>query len=374
LYYKYYAFAGICFLFLAVISTPFLGALAYRFSARAFPLMASGGPNFVTLRRIKVMIAVFLAVCLCFTALGLFLILYVINLAKTPNLGAETLNLVISTFIIAIISVLLQFLASLIWSLIKLGKFHRDPSSWASNGFILFLRSFGAVSDSAALKFLIRGSGTNLRVVLLSTPKEIMTSWDPMTLAVAGFSFRQPLRSVPVYLESTESSWQDDVRRLATLAKIVVADISHKSPGLSLEIDMLNKLGLNKKTIRFEEIIEKEDRKGNSNFLRKDVFSLKRSRIRRRLSQVFAFTFTYIGFMILLFLVSYAIDLTWGADIGWLAYKASLLLSVAPAIYCALALTPAGGFTRRSSEDLVKAIQQKILHLSSSSNGITPRY
>ena len=254
---------------------------------------------------------------------------------------------------------LLLFSACLTWGLIKVINFHRHPIAWASKGFILFLRSFGAVPDSAALGLLIRGAGVRSRVALLSSPKELVSSWDPMALAVAGFSFRHPFHSVAVYLESTEQSWADDVRSLATSAKLVVIDTSHLSPGLSQEIDILSESGLDAKTIRMEELPESDVWRGGSDALRGDIVFVERSRFRRRVSQALVFTFTYLAVLAITFsvvtLMDPSLSSTAGQDILW----ASLVYSFFPAIFSAIKLAQAAGFTRRSSADLVRELREK---------------
>jgi len=352
-----YALAGLCFLFLAVILAQILSPLAYRFLARAFPLKASGELNFSSLRFLQFALLAVLATWLGLAAWGWSLVSFL--LAPSGDLFDRMFGAVSSYIWLTMCAILLLFSACLMWGLVKVINFHRRPSVWDSQGFILFLRSFGSVSDSAAIGLLVRGSVVHSRVALLSSPKELMTSWDPMTLALAGFSLRHPFHSVPVYLESTERSWADDVRRLATSAKLVVIDTSHRSPGLSQEMVMLSESSLEKKTIRFEELPESDVRKRDSNTLRGDVVLLERSRSRRRVSQVLGFTFTYMGFLILTALVVTVADPNWSSKGGSILLWSSLFYSVVPGIWGASALSPAAGFTRRSAAELVRVIQQK---------------
>jgi hypothetical protein len=352
-----YVLAGLCFLVMAVVLAQMLGPLAYRFLARAFPLKASGELHFSSLRFLQFALVAVLAVSLGLAAWGWSFVSFL--LAPSGDFFERVFGAVGSYIWLTMCSILLLFSACLMWGLVKVIKFHKRPDVWASQGFLLFLRSFGSVSDSAAIGLLVRGSGVHSRVALLSSPKELMTSWDPMTLALAGFSLRHPFHCVPVYLESTERSWADDVRRLASSAKVVVIDTSHRSPGLSQEVVMLSESSLEKKTITFEELPESDFRKRDSEALRGDVVLLERSRFRRRVSQVLGFTFTYMGFLILTAVVVTVADPNWSSKVGSILLWCSLFYSVAPGIWGAWVLSPAAGFTRRSAAELVRVIQQK---------------
>jgi hypothetical protein len=356
-----YALAGLSFLVLLVVLTPGLGGLAYRFLARAFPLQASAQPDPVSLRRLRFGLVATVAVCLGLAAWAWSLTSV---LTAPPGLGSlsarfEEALLHVSAYIeLSLCAVLLLFSVCVTWGFIKVIRFHGRPEGWASEDFVLFLRSFGSVSDSAALGVLVRAAGVRSRLALLSSPSEVTASWDPMTLAVAGFSVRHPFHSVPVYLKSTEDSWADDVRRLATAANLVVIDMSHRSPGLSREVHMLSELGLGPKTLRFEEAPE-GDPAEKVDASPDDLFFVEPSPFGRRVSQVLGFVFTYLGFVILTGLVLYPIDPTLSSKLGSLVSRASLLYSVVPAVYAASVLSPAAGFTRRSSAELFQAIRQR---------------
>ena len=352
--------AGLCVIFPVAILSPFIGALVYRISARAFPLKVSKNPNFVYLRIIKITLSAILIAWFGLAIFGYYHVLKLINIVADPNPDYGTpLAIVVEAILLNFCTTFIFLSTCLIWSLVKIIKFHKYPQVWSSKGFILFLRSFGSVSDSAALSPLIHGSGFYSRVVLLSSPKEIRSSWDPMTLSVAGFSFRHPFHTVPVYLESTEFSWEDDVRRLAASASLVIIDISHQSPGLSLEIEILNKLGVEDKTLKFREIFESNDRKGSSDGLRGDVLYLERSRFKRFFSQAFSFTLTYLGFLTLNFIFGWAIFAELFNNI-WAIGISSLLSPLIPALFFSKVLSPTAGFTTRSSTILVQAIKHKL--------------
>ena len=353
----YYAVAAISLVFLIVILGPMLGPLAYRFLARAFPLNASGERNSASLQFLRHARATMLIVCLGLVAWGLSL--YWDLLFPSGDL-LERMFGALAVIWLVVCFVFLLFSTCLTWGLIKLIRFHDHPSAWASERFILFLRSFGSVSDSAALGILVRGAGVRARVALLSSPREVMASWDPMTLVVAGFSFRHPFHSVPVYLESTDQRWSDDVRRMAGAAKLVVIDTSHRSPGLSQEIELLSRPGLSEKTVRFEELPDQSTKGSLSDSGQKNVIFLEKSRVARRVSQVMGFIFTYVSFVILTAVGVTVVDPKWSSTLGAVFRWSSLLYSLVPAFFAASALSPEAGFTRRSAAGLVQVIRQRI--------------
>ena len=352
----YYAAAGIYLFVLVMIMPRISGPLAYRFLARAFPLNASGERYLASLRFLRRARGTILAVCLVLVASGSILFW---DLLHPANLIDSFLSF-IPVILITVCFVFLLFSSSLDWGLTRLIRLHDYPTAWASESFILFLRSFGSVSDSAALGILVRGAGVRSRVALLSSPKEVMASWDPMTLVVAGFSFRHPFHSVPVYLESTDQRWSDDVRHLASAAKLVVIDTSHRSPGLSQEIELLSQSSLSEKTVRFEELANHAVNEAFSGNWEKGIIFLERSPFVRRVSQVVGFTFTYASFVILTAIGVSIVDLKWSSTLGAVFRWSSLLYSVVPAIWVASALSPEAGFTRRSATELVRIIRERL--------------
>jgi hypothetical protein len=354
---EHYILGGISLIAAIVILAQILVPLSYRFLARAFPLKASGEPDSTSLRFLRRAFATMLAVCLGLAAWGLSLIWDLVFPSSIFD--------VLAWIVLMLCSALLLFSASVTWSLITLIRFHKHPAAWASKGFILFLRSFGSVSDSSALGFLVTGAGP-WRVALLSSPKEVMASWDPLTLAVAGFSLLHPFHSVPVYLESTDRLWADDVHRLASAAELVVIDTSHRSPCLSQEMDILSHSELSEKTIRFEELPERGVKEAGSDGGQEDIIFIEKGRFRRRASQAAGFIFTYVGFVLLsariaagLDYLSYLQDVNSRSFISSLIKWSSLVYSVVPAVWVASALSPEAGFTRRSSAELVRAMREK---------------
>jgi len=342
----------ILILFLGWIVTP----LAYRFLARAFPLEASGRPNHSALRTLRIALAVMSTICL-----GLVLSCWYFYTGIVDRHGLDLINFAIasamSNIMLLICSIILLSTMSLTYGLVRILALHRRPAAWTSQRFLLFLRSFGSVSDSAAAGALVKAAGARMRVALLSSPRSIKASWNPLTLAMAGFSFRRPFRSVPLYLESTDETWSDDVKRMADSAQVIVIDITHHSPGLVHEIDMLAGPGLTGKTVRFVEFLG-EDAAGTQ-VRSESVITLERSPALRRWSQVLGFTFTYIGFVVMSAFVVSIFDIKWSSMPATIVLWSSLAYSLVPAIWGAAELSPAGGFTRRSTNAFVEAIAQK---------------
>jgi len=291
-----YGSAAVIFLTFAVIFAQLLGPMAYRFITRAFPLKASGHVDMGSLRILRRFKYLTLAAALGIVLFGWDLLSSLVNPANISDMFLGGIGNSIGLVISAIV---LLFLACLAYGFIKAVNIHKQPRAWARDGFILFLRSFGSVADSAALGPLLRGSGQTLRVVLLSSPKELRTSWDPTTLALSGYSFRHPFISTPIYFRSSDTSWSDDVRSLASSARLVVIDISHQSPGLLEEVEILRASGGYAKIIQIEETSSRGQYATASSSLPGDVIPITRSPMMRRLSQTLGFTFTYIGFVTL---------------------------------------------------------------------------
>jgi hypothetical protein len=246
--------AGIDFLLLVLFLAWTVTPLAYRFLARAFPLNASGAPNYPALRAIRVLLGLMLAICgglvaLCWSEYSTA----VEPIGISWNLPNDAITSVMSNVMLEMFSIVLLSALCLTYGFFKVLMLHRDPAAWRSQRFTLFLRSFGSVSDVAAIGPLVRAAGGLMRVALLSTPSSIRASWNPLTLVLSGFSLRRPFRSVPVFLESTDESWAEDVQRMARAAEVVVIDVSHHTPGLSHEIEMLSAADLSAQTVRVGE-------------------------------------------------------------------------------------------------------------------------
>ncbi len=358
---EYYIAAAICLAVLVVALAPMLGPLAYRFLARAFPLNASGDQQVGALRFLWCALVTMLAICIVLTAWGSSLFWGL--MLPSGNWPAAIIHFADAIELMGC-CVLLLFSTCVTWGLSKLLRFHDNPTAWTSKASILFLRSFGSVSDSAALGILVRGAGIRSRVALLASPEAVMASWDPMTLAVAGFSFRHPFHSVPIYLESTDQRWAEDVNRLARAANLVVIDTSHRSPGLSREIELLSEPGLSEKTVRFEELAIRGAKGNSSRKEPEEIIFLERSRLARLTSQIVAFVFTYMGSVALSVLIVGVVNVSGNSKLSDVVLWSSLLYSLASAIWAASALCPEAGFTRRSAARLVQIIRQRALTFS----------
>jgi hypothetical protein len=371
---EYYISGGISVIVAIVILAWILVPRSYRFLARAFPLKASGEPDSTSLRFLRRSLATMLVVSLGLAAGELWLIGVVswVLLDAPSSSGTflersysilaffvEVLLSVFAWFALMLWSALLLFSAGMTWSLITLIRFHKSPAAWASKGFILFLRSFGSVSDSAAFGFLATGASCRWRVALLSSPKEVPASWDPLTLAVAGSSFLHPFHSVPVYLESTDRLWADDVGRLASAAELVVIDTSHRSPGLSQEMDILSCSELSGKNHPIRGTPAGWSEGGS--FGRQAGGHHLRS---KRPVSTPSFTggglhLDLCGFRSAIGGVTMAFDYRELSLAGRIIQWSFPVYSLVPAIWVAAALSPEAGFIRRSSAELVRAIREK---------------
>ena len=355
---KDFFFAGLSFSALAAFLANTLSPLAYRFVMRALPLKASGEVNPRSLRILHLAITVLVIGCL---SVSYHVWQYAAFLASPSgaNIFDAAVSQVGSYVALSLLSIILLFLVCLTYGLVKAASLHRQPGVWAQQGFILFLRSFGSVSDSAALGPLVRGASGSLRVAFLSPPKALMTSWDPNTLALSGFNLRQPFQSSPVYLESTDDYWQDDVRRLVESANLVVIDTSQTTPGISEEIAMLREHGIDKKIVQIEEATDQTAASDSYGALHGEIIFVKRHTLMRRLSQISGFIFTYLGFVFLTVIAASLVDPMWSLTTEYVILS-SLLYSVLPGIWSASALAPTAGFSRHSSEKVVNAIRSKL--------------
>ena len=356
-----YVLAGVSFLIVAVISARVLGPLVYRIAARAFPLGAAGRVNSVSLRILKGTVVLMLVGCLGTSYVGLESLSFLLFSTDT---GLEAaLRHAYEVIAVVLSSIVLLFFGCIAYGLLKSIRLHQHPGAWVDDGFVLFLRSFGSVGDTATLGPLVRAAGRNLRVALLSSPKDLMTSWDLRTLAISGFSWRHPFRSTPVYLESTERSWTDDIRRLAATAQLVVVDTSRQTPGLSKELEILNESGVEDKVLQIQESTEREVMERAPTASRKRVVAMTRSHAMRRFSQVLSFVFTYLGFVILTGVGVTVLDPFWSSGAGSVILWSSLVYSIFPAIWSTSAFSPTAGFTHHSSRELVRAMQQHLAHV-----------
>jgi len=114
---------------------------------------------------------------------------------------------------------------------------------------ILFLRRFGGAADAALMSALIQVAPRGTKIALMASPGSKATSWDPMILIFAGFRWTRPWSNMPIYLQSSELRWRDDVFRWISSSDLVVFDGSDLSDSMTTEWKMIKEAGAASRTI-----------------------------------------------------------------------------------------------------------------------------
>jgi hypothetical protein len=106
-------------------------------------------------------------------------------------------------------------------------------------GYVLFLRTFLSFSDRsmiATLLSIVRGKHT---VALLTTPRSNAGSWDLFTICFRGNPICSLNPKVPSFLVSRNEDWQSSIREMMDECGLVIIDVSDVTPGVEVEISMI---------------------------------------------------------------------------------------------------------------------------------------
>lgn len=253
----YVALAIIAWL-LYVASSTLLGQLLLRFGLRAFPLSTIGRRQTGVIGLLGLLLG---AVAILGVAGITMLVTFVsapldtrVNEQSTDGSFLNGLAILIAKGVVGGLSLFAKavalygaiFLAGIGIAVCAPLTFllisHIKPGSWRGHPYVLFLRPFRGTSNGAAMGPIARGIPGGMRIVSLSPPFRQATSWDPVSLGLAGFRLTSPYSSVPVRLASHDDHWADDVRALARDAQATVIDVTDSSTSIQEEIKVLNSL------------------------------------------------------------------------------------------------------------------------------------
>jgi len=111
--------------------------------------------------------------------------------------------------------------------------------------YCLFLRRFNSFADFSLFAGLLRARARGLRLLALMPTSEMPMAkskggnWNPLTIGYAGLSLTWPRRSIPIFIQATDESWQATVKALVRGAAYIVMDESEQSPSIRHEFDIL---------------------------------------------------------------------------------------------------------------------------------------
>jgi len=125
---------------------------------------------------------------------------------------------------------------------IRILQRHLRPPHTHSSQYVLFLRKFTGFADRSILLELLRSVPHGVPLLLVGGPARDPAAWDPLLLCFAGLRLRAAVSTVPIFISTTDKTWQEDVAALAASARCVVIDATQASPSMAWEIDLARRL------------------------------------------------------------------------------------------------------------------------------------
>lgn len=117
------------------------------------------------------------------------------------------------------------------------------PRAFLDGPFVVFLRRFSTFSDREVLRKVLRAVPPGTPVAMLTATGSRAGDWNPFLIGFAGLKIRQPIRSMPIILRSTDADWREAADTMIARAKSIVMDLSEGSGAISEEIAMIEKHG-----------------------------------------------------------------------------------------------------------------------------------
>jgi len=105
--------------------------------------------------------------------------------------------------------------------------------------YILFLRRFNTFSDKSLIISINKVLPQNVSIAYLLPQQYKLSSWDPFINFISGFSIFNPLRKMPTFFSSSNSTWKKDVEELIKNADKIIIDISESSDSMLEELQMI---------------------------------------------------------------------------------------------------------------------------------------
>lgn len=120
---------------------------------------------------------------------------------------------------------------------------HRRSRWIHGRPFVLYLRRFSTFSDRVVLGECFRACPPGVPLVLLVPRIAGVMDWNPFALSFAGLwrARRKPFSSLPLFIHSEDSDWEQLVQQLVGQADKIVLDVSDKSDAIKLETEMIAK-------------------------------------------------------------------------------------------------------------------------------------
>jgi hypothetical protein len=117
-------------------------------------------------------------------------------------------------------------------------------------GRILYLRRFGSFSDRSVVNTVLRLASRSARGLMYLIPSdEPVANWDPWITVYGGLKIIYPYETTPLYFESSNRNWVQNVRRLINLSGCIIIDISELSSSILQELKLVSEVGVSKRTI-----------------------------------------------------------------------------------------------------------------------------
>ena len=220
----------------------YTGAISFRLLARALPLRANLRAN------IAAIVFLLAAIMLCLSSLGY--LVWTLPDTGGSNYGDMDTYMAVAAGIgflydIVMRVIILASIVAVLPLLVSLWRHLRRPPMAG----VLFLRRFGNRADTCLMAALLRIVPPGTSVAFIASPGSSPTSWDPITLVLAGFRWRRPWANVPLYLRSRGPAWERDVFHWIQRAGAVVFDASDFSESLAIEWRMIEKAGAQSRTV-----------------------------------------------------------------------------------------------------------------------------
>ncbi|MEA2020085.1 MAG: hypothetical protein U9N59_16780 [Campylobacterota bacterium] len=115
--------------------------------------------------------------------------------------------------------------------------------------YVLFLRRFTGIADISLFYTILKATPKNIPIILLTDPDNRTETWDPFLIGFAGLKFLNPIKSIPIYIESDSYKWKEKVHNLVENSVLIIFDLTNNSASMDIEKDIVSKYNAQDKSI-----------------------------------------------------------------------------------------------------------------------------